>query len=336
MYSLVILGTNDDPHVERVAAYLSTIEGAEVVVLDYNNGTKFSVQIDAKGGRTFRVNDVVLSNYIVWDRRKLIPGTDFYIKGDEEHSGYAAQEWRSFYTLVCGFAAGNAFNSLASRACLIKPFQQSIASQVGMLTPPTLVTNDKADSLAFQASQGSLILKSVSGAKVQTASEGEYIPFNIMTMRVDPSDLLNADDHEIGYCPHFFQKEIVKDYELRVVYIDGEIWSFKIESQCYRTTEVDWRKAMDAVQFTRFDMNDDLSHKIARFMEAVGLTFGSLDLIVDRTGECWFLECNQDGAWGWLDDIVEGAIARSFANAFLRRMSSGSSVCKVDGLGLRA
>jgi len=45
-------------------------------------------------------------------------------------------------------------------------------------------------------------------------------------------------------------------------------------------------------------------------------------LILDTEQQVWFLECNQDGAWGWLDDIAEGAITRAFADAFARRLSA--------------
>jgi hypothetical protein len=43
---------------------------------------------------------------------------------------------------------------------------------------------------------------------------------------------------------------------------------------------------------------------------------------VDPEQQVWFLECNQDGAWGWLDDIVEGAVTRAFADAFSRRLNA--------------
>ena len=320
MAALLILGTNDDPHVARVAELISRSEEVGVHILDYNDETSFSISLDQAGKAKITINGKEVTNYIVWDRRKIIPGTNFYIKGDDEHSGYVAQEWRSLYTLICGISEGKVLNSLSSRTCLIKPYQQMVAMKSGFLTPPTIVTNDKRDATQFQDDHNLVIMKSLSGAKIQTAGEGEYVPFNVMTMRIDPVDLHDASSAEIAYCPHFFQKEIVKKYELRVVHVDGEIWPFKVDSQNYKTTEVDWRKGTDVVGFSFFPIDPRLERMINDFMSSMEMTFGSLDLIIDHSDSCWFLECNQDGAWGWLDDIVDGAASQSFANALPRRM----------------
>lgn len=57
-------------------------------------------------------------------------------------------------------------------------------------------------------------------------------------------------------------------------------------------------------------------------MLALGLFSGSFDLIVDRDGQYWFLECNQDGQWSWLDVVVDGAIADAFAHPFAQRLKN--------------
>jgi len=47
-------------------------------------------------------------------------------------------------------------------------------------------------------------------------------------------------------------------------------------------------------------------------MDHVGWLWGSMDVIVDQNGDYWFLECNPQGQWGWLDR--EGKITHSKAN----------------------
>ena len=78
---------------------------------------------------------------------------------------------------------------------------------------------------------------------------------------------------------------------------------------------------MFLVPFSRCAIEPAIKEKIKRFMQLMGLFCGSLDLIADVGGRIWFLECNQDGAWGWLDDIAGGAVTEAFANEFRRRLT---------------
>lgn len=329
---LLILGTRTDPHVERVAREVERRGSARVLVLDYHDDTRFALEEDTAGRILFRINGTTLpGQYLVWDRTKILPGTELYIRGDEIFSGYAAQEWRAFYALLCGLNRERVVNSLESRSCMIKPYQQAIAASVGFRVPPTLVSNDKSSVQAFQRENGfRLIMKSVSGGKVKPAGDGgENIPFNVMTMRVSPEDLEAATPAEIAYCPHFFQQEIQKSHELRVVVVDDRVLAFRIDSQKHALSSLDWRKGIQVVDFAPVSLDDGIVAQIRAFMSRMGFFTGSLDLIVDPEDQVWFLECNQDGAWGWLDDIAEGAITRAFADGFARRLSA----CAGDGRG---
>jgi hypothetical protein len=46
---------------------------------------------------------------------------------------------------------------------------------------------------------------------------------------------------------------------------------------------------------------------ILSFARQTGVCFGSLDLAVDRNGEWWFLEINEQGQFLWLDDLCPEA-----------------------------
>jgi hypothetical protein len=322
---LLILGTRTDAHVQRVAREIERRGRVQVFVLDYHDDTRFSLEEDTAGRIVFRINGTALPDrYLVWDRTKILPGTELYIRGEETSSGYAAQEWRAFYKLLCGLNRERVVNSLESRSCMIKPYQQAIAASVGFRVPPTLISNDKSSVQAFQRQNANrLIMKSVSAGKVGTVADGgENIPFIVMTMQVSPEDLEAVAPEEIAYCPHFFQREIQKSHELRVVVVDDRVLAFRIDSQKHELSSLDWRKGIKVAGFTATLLDDATIARIRAFMSRMGLFTGSLDLIVDPEQQVWFLECNQDGAWGWLDDIAEGAITRAFADGFTRRLSA--------------
>lgn len=320
--AILILGTMADPHVERVVHMLSTSGEVPFIIIDYLRDAHCSLKLDSAGNLTLRVNreEIILAESIIWDCVKLIAGTPFYLGGDEKCSGYAANEWRAFFKLLCALGGSRTVNSLSSRLCMVKPYQQRIAAAVGFSVPPTIVTNDKSDACHYvtESSFGTII-KSLSSCKIRPPSEGEPVYYNIMTMRVDEQDISESTQNEIGYCPIFLQTEIVKDYELRIVFIDGVCCPYAINSQAYKSSEVDWRQGYEVVDFKPCAIDGEFKERICSFMSQMGLFSGSLDFVVGRDGQRWFLECNQQGAWAWLDDISDGLIARTFAKGLTRR-----------------
>lgn len=328
---LVVLGSMEDPHVERVVTKLQARGHVDALVVDYLNDARFAFGSDARGNVFFEIDGRRLSErYLVWDRTKIMPGTHLYVRGDERSSGYAAQEWRAFYRLLCGVNGDMAVNSLVARQCMIKPYQQMMAAKAGLWVPESMITNDRARALDFlDECRGDMIMKSVSAGKVKPSGEGEDIPYVVMTMRVGARDLDAADDAEVAFCPHFFQREIRKKHELRVVYVDGEMHTFEIASQASRISEVDWRKGIGYVDFTRGRIAPEIASSIDGFMRSMGLFSGSIDLIVDQDERVWFLECNQDGAWGWLDDVAGGEVTETFARAFENKLLDSMDVADI-------
>jgi hypothetical protein len=134
-----------------------------------------------------------------------------------------------------------------------------------------------------------------------------------MTTPVCAEDLANAAPEEVEICPIFCQEEIAKAYEIRAVWVNGRSMAFKINSQDYATTSLDWRYSTDALKFELLTLPPAETEKLNRFMDAMGLFCGVLDLVVDKNGNHWFLECNQQGAWAWLDFQMDGEIGRMFA-----------------------
>jgi hypothetical protein len=323
--AFVIMGTRTDPHVERIADEVARFGDIRVEVLDYREDTKVSLTVDGDGNIGMAVNGLALPrDILIWDRSKIIPGTTVYVKGEDPSiTGFVAREWRALYQLISGLYGEKVVNSLDARKCLLKPYQQVVAAGIGLRVPMTLVTNDKAAALdLMHYSPSGLILKSLCAGKVAPGPNGGNIPFNIMTMRVSEEDLYAADEGDIGYCPHVFQHEIRKDHELRIVMIDGKPHPFRINSQQLESSAVDWRTGAHLLDYTPCGIPNTLTEKLRAYMHAMGLFSGSVDIVVDPKGDYWFLECNQDGAWGWLDEILDGGLTREFASAFRKRLLS--------------
>lgn len=54
---------------------------------------------------------------------------------------------------------------------------------------------------------------------------------------------------------------------------------------------------------------------MAALLDRVGLRFAALDFVVAPDGEWWFLECNPNGQWAWIEDNTEMPITRALAEA---------------------
>lgn len=326
-----MLGTRDDPHVDRVVSLLEG-SGVDVRILDYRSDVKIDVHLDGAGVTTVHVDGVELPKHVlVWNRNKLVQAGGFGIDGEGRSADFRMKEWRAIYHVIESHMAGRVVNPLEVRALQNKPYQQAIAARSGFLVPETLISNSKESALTFVSGHGRAILKSLSGATVQPRSDEESRPYHVMTMRVSVADLEGIGAESLAACPHFLQREVAKAYELRVVVAGSELLGFRIDAQQHAVTEVDWRKAYGLVGFSRTELDSVVTKRVRSFMEKSGLICGSLDIIVDAGGDYWFLECNQDGQWAWLDDIAEGAVAKAYADTLrclLRtegRLSSSST-----------
>lgn len=337
MLPIIVFGTRKDPHVVWIVEALAKHHAVEATLLDYEQ-SEFTAYYDRSGyfrltidGREF-TRDIV-----VFDRVKLDVGSAFYFpERDPETSHIRAQradEWRALYRMLCG-TARITLNGLAARSCMAKPFQQVHAAKCGFLVPETVVSNSKRSLVDhLEKWGGSGVLKSLSGSIIRMDPADDRKLRIFMTTPVAASEVSAAEDAAFSICPTFAQEEVAKAYELRVIWVNGISLPFRINSQDYRTTSLDWRYSTDALRFEPHILPEDVLSKVSGFMRAMGLFCGALDFIIDRNGDLWFLECNQQGAWGWLDVQQDGQIRRLFAEQ-IAKVAQFHHDAVLEGLGL--
>ena len=85
---------------------------------------------------------------------------------------------------------------------------------------------------------------------------------------------------------------------------------------------------MEFLKFCSFELSKRQIGFIKRFMRLSGLVYGCMDLIIDGHGNTWFLECNQNGAWAWLDDLANGKISEAFCRLLLSRARESRGVMR--------
>ncbi|MDZ8183981.1 MAG: MvdC family ATP-grasp ribosomal peptide maturase [Nostoc sp. ChiSLP02] len=193
--------------------------------------------------------------------------------------------------------------------------QLRVASEVGFAIPQTVITN-KAESARefFQQVKGKMVSKLLT----PLSRSMEYTSFFLYTSIVKEEDL--ADAESLRHCPMVFQEQIPKQQELRVVYVNGNVFVGALNADVYAAAKVDWRQpGVDIGAWQHHQLPNEVVRRLQAFMGRFGLLFGALDFIVTPSGEYVFLEINPVGEWGMLEKDLDLPIANAIADALLQR-----------------
>jgi hypothetical protein len=115
--------------------------------------------------------------------------------------------------------------------------------------------------------------------------------------------------------PSLIQENILKNFELRVLYFDGFICSTAILSQANLRTSMDYRRYdySNENRFVPYQLSSDLTSKIDDLMQSLDINTGSIDLIYGKDKEFYFLELNPFGQFGELGRKCHHEIEKNIA-----------------------
>jgi MvdC family ATP-grasp ribosomal peptide maturase len=193
-----------------------------------------------------------------------------------------------------------------------KMFQLRAAERNNLTIPETIFSNDQEKITDFfhQHCQGKAIAK-LHGVTAKTMS-GENM---VSTTVIEEEDLENLSD--IAYCPMIFQPYIDKEYELRIVYVDGEFFTGKINN----SENADWRVAREGYFWSAYELPVPIRTNLTSMMKEMGLYTGAIDMIRGKDGQYYFLEVNPQGEWGMLQNELGFPIAERIADNLIKRIN---------------
>jgi glutathione synthase/RimK-type ligase-like ATP-grasp enzyme len=195
-----------------------------------------------------------------------------------------------------------------------KPFQAMQIQTFGFRTPETLITTVPDAVLEFQARQGTLIYKSVSGVRS-------------IVSRVKPehTDRLAF----LRWCPTQFQQHVPGD-DYRVHVVGEAIFTARIVS-----TADDYRYAsrqQGHADMERAELPRDVAERCRRMAHALCLPLAGIDLRRTPEGEWYCFEVNPSPGFTWFQDSTGDAIDQAIADLLLA--GATSPVGTVPGPGL--
>jgi glutathione synthase/RimK-type ligase-like ATP-grasp enzyme len=175
--------------------------------------------------------------------------------------------------------------------------QLRIAAEVGFELPPTLVTTNPDEVLAFYQEQNGQVVSKLVGTMSSRYIARDAVRY---TEPVTPRDLGYVD--AIRFCPIFIQAYVPKRVELRVTVVGRQVFAAEIQSQGNNRTRHDWRH-YDHYRTTHraHELPPDIQLSCLRLVERLGLCYGALDLILTPDGRYVFLEINPGGQYLWIE-----------------------------------
>ena len=164
----------------------------------------------------------------------------------------------------------------------------------------------------------SLIAKPMKQALIEEA-DAEAV---IFTSSID--ELSEHDRDSIGVCPIIFQRHIPKEMDIRVTVVGDKVFPVAIDSQSTEETRIDWRRGSNPhLRHEIMTLPEHISECCVRLVRALELRFGAIDLVKDLNGNFWFLECNPNGQWAW----IENRTGLPIAEAITEEMMELANLC---------
>lgn len=178
--------------------------------------------------------------------------------------------------------------------------QLSLARELGLDVPDTLVTNDPDELLEFYHRHGGNIITKTTAVGVEAIVGGGFSGF---TRPVRPRDLTFVRD--VALCPITAQAYVEKAVELRVTIVGRDVFAVELHSQAAHRTRVDWRRYDEHNMTHRVhELPERVSGACLEMLARMGLVYGAIDLVLTPEGRYVFLEVNPNGQYQWIEQAT--------------------------------
>jgi hypothetical protein len=324
---IIVLGTMVIPQVESVFRKLQE-RTDKVTLLDISDNNNLSLILKGDG---VTLQGLDIKDFsVAWVQGKFIyryfgdtvEWTQDYLSGKMQ---------RNSHDNITSILPCEVINSIEVRSiCSNKLNQLKLASAVGLKVPRTLVSNSNAEIYDFLG-DGEGIVKCIGDPHIPNVTESCVLQESVFTSIVDKCYLSENLEHKEPF-PVFIQEFVRKKFEYRCVYVDGQMFSFRINPNEHELFEVDYRRGGYHIEYVPCEIPIFLQLKIISLARNIGLFSGCFDFIEDLSGNYVFLEVNTEGIWGYHDDIVGGKISDAFANAIIKKSLRSSSVKNGDNV----
>lgn len=320
---VLVITSEQDTHVHVVGDVLRDmgIEWVRLNTDDLFRNTRMSLHPPTgaglitilDSGHTVNLADISA----VWYRKPETPSTA-HLESSGEHSErfFNAESYEALLSLYAVLQDRPWINNpLTTRYAHRRFLQLQTATRLGFTTVRSIFSNDPDEVLAFADSvEGPLALKSLGALTVTDPIDGQVAhQYGVLTRTIDRGTL---DDlrTSIENMPTFLQEYVDKLYDLRVVVAGNAVFACWIHSQSGELTKHDFRIQTKNLHHELIELEPEFRDLLVRYLVEMGLNFGCFDFVETASGERFFLECNPNGQWLWVEKKTGAPIASAIAD----------------------
>lgn len=311
--NIQIISENQDKTTNEVITWLIS-DDEKFQRLNVNETTETSIKLSSE---SLKIKKPSFSkSKVVWIRRgklQLVPQS----MRNSGYSGYILKEtfpvldflehqWKKDKVLLGSYIEEGLNNKILNL---------SVAKNVGMNIPETLVTNKKADLLEFYSKNAPVISKCILNEPRLNSNTHYYVTPGTFIIKEKEIELLGD-----SFAPLLFQKYTDKKYEVRVFVTGNSFFAMAIFSQNDEKTKIDFRNYNDEKpnRNVPFELPEEIKNKVKSFLKQKQMNQGSIDFIVTPENKFVFLEINPQGQLDWVSKncnyYIEKHIAEQLTN----------------------
>lgn len=243
---------------------------------------------------SFNVQDIKAAYF----RRPEAPDTSA-INPQKNISNYRQSEWnyilKSIYLELNQKWFSHPNNIILAEN---KPEQLRLAKSLGFNVPETVITNDVM-KLSSLFSGGDVVAKPLNHTLIEMDECGGSGVVFTNTI----SALSDIDKEALFLAPVIFQRKIHKEYDVRATVVGNKVFATAIDSQQFKATQTDWRHTdVERLPHKAIKLKEHDARLCIELVKKMGLRYGAIDLVKDTQGVMWFLECNPNGQWAWIQN----------------------------------
>lgn len=189
------------------------------------------------------------------------------------------------------------------------------AKRQGLKIPHTLITGEKLKLINFYKIyniKNGIVSKRILDSYFY--EDGEYMYNFNLTFTITPEVLQLIPD---SFTISLFQERIIAEFEIRVIYIDGDFYSVCIHD--FDST-IDYRTKlikMDNLRIVPFNLPSTIKEKLENIFKKFNLSYGSADLMYCND-EYYFLEINPAGQISFINNMcnfyIENVLSKKLTN----------------------